>query len=299
MQLEQLACIVEVAKTGSVTGAAQNLHLSVSAVSQSLSNLESELGVTLFNRSRTGTIPTAEGKSIIQKAFEVLAKINEIEDEAKSYTSDLSGQLRLAAIPVPLSLFVDTIISFKRDYPRVEMEITEKGTTEIVNDIRQNKIDLGLIIWNEELHRHMSLSFERLLEGKLIAGVSRYSPFARQSSMSSEQLRSQPLVLYNDDYLKWFIQDFESHYGPLHVLFYTNNKDAIIKAVEDGAAITVGLNFSFSDQSASSKGITTIELDIEGNKPVYLGWIHSEEQHLPHASSVFVQKLKLQLDHLS
>ncbi|RJX40184.1 LysR family transcriptional regulator [Paenibacillus pinisoli] len=298
MQLEQLACIVEVAKTGSVTGAAQNLHISVSAVSQSISNLEAELGLALFHRSRTGTVPTAEGKAIIQKAFEVLAKINEIEEEAKSYTSELSGQLRLAAIPVPLSLFVDAIISFKRDYPRVELEITEKGTTEILNDLRHNKIDLGLIIWNEELHRHMSVAFERLLEGKLIAGVSRFSPLAQRSSLSPDMLRSQPLVLYNDDYLKWFIQDFESRYGALNVLFYTNNKDAIIKAVEEGSAITIGLDFSFYPPS-SAKGIATIDLDIADNDPVYLGWVRSEEQPLPHASKIFIQKLKYQLDKIN
>ncbi|WP_113927598.1 LysR family transcriptional regulator [Bacillus sp. P14.5] len=62
MNIEQIKYILEVSKEGSITKAAERLHLSPSALSQSITQLEKELGVTIFSRSRKGTTPTSEGK---------------------------------------------------------------------------------------------------------------------------------------------------------------------------------------------------------------------------------------------
>lgn len=114
MHLEQLEYIVEIAKAGSLTKAAQNKHVTLSAISQSLSSLEAELGIALFTRSRLGAVPTSEGRVIIKKAFEVLSKIEEIQEEAQSSANTLSGELRLATIPGPMDLLVNAVSSFKR-----------------------------------------------------------------------------------------------------------------------------------------------------------------------------------------
>jgi len=85
MNLEQLEYIVDVAKTKSLTKTAQNAHVTLSAVSQSISLLESELGVVLFNRSRgVGAVPTPEGQSIIGRAAEILTKLEALRTQANS-----------------------------------------------------------------------------------------------------------------------------------------------------------------------------------------------------------------------
>lgn len=66
MNLEQLMYVVELSKSKSLSEAAANLHISQSALSQSITSLEKELGLKLFRRARTGTLPTAEGASIIK-----------------------------------------------------------------------------------------------------------------------------------------------------------------------------------------------------------------------------------------
>lgn len=71
MHIEQLKYIVEVTKTRSISIAAQNLHVSQSTISKAITNLEQELGINLFTRSRLGAIPTAEGKNIIKKRMKL------------------------------------------------------------------------------------------------------------------------------------------------------------------------------------------------------------------------------------
>ncbi|MCS7462333.1 LysR family transcriptional regulator [Paenibacillus doosanensis] len=300
MHLEQLECIVEVAKTGSLTGAANNLHVTLSAVSQSISNLEAELGVALFTRSRLGAAPTAEGEVIIGKALEVLGKLQELKEEAVSYSNVQRGELRLATIPGPLTLYMNAIIGYKKDYPHVRLELFEKGTQEIIDDIRHNKLDMGLIIMFEEHgEKHAGLTIDPLLEGRMVACVSRKSALALNKSISPEELSKHPLVLYNDDYLKWYMERIEQRYGPVQILFSTNNKDAIRIAVQGGAAITVGIDFSFYNQPEHLRDdFVIIELEPTLQVPIHLSWVGAKDKRLSNTAKIFVNKLKHELQKL-
>ncbi|WP_028549381.1 LysR family transcriptional regulator [Paenibacillus sp. UNC451MF] len=294
MHLEQLEIIVEVAKAGSLTAAAQNLHVTLSAVSQSISNLEAELKVTLFTRSRSGAAPTAEGKVIIQKAVEVLDKLQELRDEAGGYSNTQCGELRIATIPGPLFLYLDTILGLKKQYPNIQMEIMEKGTHEIIDDVRHNKIDMGLIILFEPyLEKHAGLIIEPLMEGKVVVCISRKSPLALNTSISPEELKKQPLVLYNDDYLKWYMDQFQERYGDVTILFSTNNKDAIRRATEDGTAVTIGLDYSFRNQPEYLKDeFVVIELNTPVHNSIHLSLVTSKEKKLSNTSKIFINNLR-------
>ncbi|WP_282941657.1 LysR family transcriptional regulator [Paenibacillus sp. RC67] len=300
MHLEQLEFIVEVAKTGSLTAAAQNLHVTLSAVSQSISNLEAELKISLFTRSRSGAAPTAEGKVIIHKAVEVLDKLKELREEANGYSNTQSGELRLATIPGPLFLYLDTILGLKKQYPNIQMEIMEKGTLEIIDDVRHNKIDMGLIILYEPyLEKHSGLVFEPLLEGKVVVCISRKSPLALHTSISPEELKKQPLVLYNDDYLKWFMEQFQERYGDMTILFSTNNKDAIRRATEDGTAVTIGLDYSFKNQPEYLKEeFVILDLNTPVHNSIHLSLVTSKEKKLSNTAKIFINNLRHTL-HLS
>jgi len=295
MQIEKLEYIVEVAKTGSISSAAQNLHVTISAVSQAIASLEFELGVTLFTRSRMGAVPTPEGTVMIQKTLELLGKYQELKETALGYTNTLTGELRLASIPGPMSLLVDTVIGFKKDHPQIELDISEKGSQEIIDDVRHNKVDMGFIILFENRPiDETGLVFERLLEGKMVAIVSKHSPLAREKTIGPKQLQSHPVVLYNDDYVKWFMHDFEAAYGPVDIRFTTNNTEAIRKAVKDHHAVSIGLNHSVTG-SHYKDGLVMLDFNIPSHSPVYLGSVQAAGHALSPITKSFVNRLKLSL----
>ncbi|WP_312474025.1 LysR family transcriptional regulator [Neobacillus sp.] len=291
MNFEQMEYIVEVAKTGSFTKAAQNAHVTLSAISQSISLLETELGITLFTRSRgLGAIPTIEGKQIIKKANEILLKMNELKEEAQSYSNTLSGELKIATIPGPMHLLVDVVSKFKQDFPHVNIEIFEKGPKEILNDLEHSKIDIGLIVLSENLmEKFEELTFEKLLEGKMVVGVNKQSPFALEKKLTPDQLVGQTLVLYDDKQILANMKDFISRYGNVNILFTTNNTKAIQDAVKHGLAITVGLDYSFTDNFSE---IVPIELELPDLKPVHYGWVLHKGKHPSQISKRFIHRLQ-------
>ncbi|GIP21207.1 LysR family transcriptional regulator [Paenibacillus sp. J22TS3] len=298
MNLEQLEYIVEIAKTGSLTGAARNAHVTLPAISQALSSLEEELGLSLFSRARgQGAVPTAEGLVIIGKAAEIIHQIQEIREEAQSYTNSLSGELRIGTIPGPMHLIVDVVAQFKKDFPKVKITLVEKGPKEIMEDLTHHRIDIGLMV----LFEHFSLSgsglkFEKLLEGNIVAAVSKRSPIALCRKMTPEKLLTQTLVLYDDDYIKWYMERFIGQFGSPEILFTTNNTQAIQNAVRDGIAITIGLDYSFISQLAYPEEMTVIiPLDLPDSKPVYYGWVHPEGKYSSQIARKFVNRLKSRL----
>ncbi|KOP66945.1 LysR family transcriptional regulator [Bacillus sp. FJAT-18019] len=298
MNLEQLEYIVETAKTGSLTKAAQNCNVTLSAVSQAVSSLEAEFGFSLFTRSRLGAVPTAEGQRILQKAYAILEQFQELKSEAEGYSNLLSGSLRIATVPVPLTLSIDAIIQFKKDFPQIKLEITEKATLDIIEDIKQNHADIGLIFVDDSIiHQHRGLHFGKLLESKFVVGVSRQSPLAMRQSITPEELRKHPLVLYKDDSLLKLMDAFEEQYGEMDILFSTNQTRVIQKIVEENVALTVGVDLSFSSFTPVPSGnIVTLELEMPaGHTTSSFGWVQLGTHHLSKPASIFLDRLKHQI----
>lgn len=293
MQIEKLEYIVEVARTGSISSAARNLHVTLPAVSQAISGLEAELSVTLFSRSRTGAVPTAEGKLLIKKAAELLAKYEELKNAAKTLSSDLSGELRVATIPSHMRLFVDTIIGFRGDYPYVALDIEEKGSQEILEDVRQNKTDIGLMILSDDIiHDDTALHFERLLEVRMVAAVHPKSPLAFDSKLTPGKLLGSRIVLYKDEYVLWYMKSYEAAYGNADIVFTTNNTEAVRFAMENYNAVTIGLDYSFAGDSS---GTLLMDIELPEQAPVYIGWVRPAGKKLSTAASVFINRLQHQL----
>src|SRR5699024_2371151 len=169
MNLEQLKYTVEVAKSGSLTIASEELHITQSAISQAITGLEKELGVKIFKRSRHGATPTDVGNKIIKKAIEALNKLDELQMEANQSLNLINGNLRIGTIPSPLMYLPKTLSSYKKDYPNVRIQIFEKSSQDIIHDIKQDKLDIGLIGLSKERTEmnDQDIHSQIILQGKM------------------------------------------------------------------------------------------------------------------------------------
>jgi|SRR5690625_1136521 len=249
MNVDQLTYIVEVAKAGSLSGAAEKLYITQSAISQSITNLELELGVKIFERSRNGAVPTNIGNSIIKKAIETLEKVEEKKIEANVDYTYMSGELRLGTIPSPLMYLPKTLASFKKDYPHIKIEVAEKASQDIIDDITEDKLDIGLVglSMEGEEFRNEDIDIKVVLRGKMIVAASKHSPFAFAESITPEEIQKSPLVIYDDDRMWEFIDIIEATFGKTDILFSTNNLDAIRNAVMENLAITIAPDYTIKN----------------------------------------------------
>nr|WP_246869733.1 LysR family transcriptional regulator [Priestia megaterium] len=161
MNIEQIQYIVEVDKHSSQSAAAQNLHVTQSTISQSITNLENELGIKILNRSRgSRAVPTDEGRSILKHAYRVRRHLEDIKEIANAYHTTESEELKISTLPGLMTFLVNAIAVFRHDYPHVNIEIGEKSDSSVIDAVRQCKAAIELItLFNRFEHKHGKNSF--------------------------------------------------------------------------------------------------------------------------------------------
>lgn len=296
MNTIHLKYIVEVGKVKSITKASENLYVTQSAISQAINSIEKELGIRLFYRSRTGTLTTPQGKNIIIKFLEILEKLKEIEMEVSLYTQEKNREIRVAAVTGFFPTLVKTISNFKNSFPLIEVNLTDRTTKEIIEAIKNNQLDAGLIIMsNYYLHEVDGLDFEPLTKGKLVAYVGRQSPFYNRAFITPKDLLNQSLILSNDEYIQWFESDFNAKYGKLNVLFKTNNVNAIRYALINNLGMTIGHHFHEKEEAQQiNQEIKTIEIKEYKQHSLELGWLYSSHTQNSTYTKNFIDYYKIE-----
>ncbi len=298
MNFEQLLYIVEVAKHNSLSVAAQNLHVTQSGISQSITGLEKELGLKILHRSRGhGAVPTDVGRIILKQAYEVLRKFEEIKETAHSFTSIEVGELKVTSIPGLTTVLVKALAAFKQDYPQVNVEINEKSVSSVIEDVRQRKTDIGLIAYSPDWNINMEgIAFESLFEGKQKVYVSKYSPLAFTCTISPHEILDQTLVTYSGEFMQYFVHDFFTKYQPLKMLFTSNNLEGILQAIIENLAFTFAPDFIMNNYSPVING-DIIPIDLVNHRGVNIsfGLVLSEDKHLSLLLNKYIHSLKSEI----
>jgi|HigsolmetaAR203D_1030402.scaffolds.fasta_scaffold00376_20 DNA-binding transcriptional LysR family regulator len=295
MNIEQLEYIVEVAKHHSLTTASEQLHVSQSAISQSITRMEEELGIKIFHRSRNGTVPTEEGKKIVGKAYEILLKLQELKQMSITGRQQFRGNLTVSVIPNMMVILLETLTFFRKDHPLVNIEIEEKSSDAIFEDVKAKRTDIGFLTLSKPLMQHDEhFLFEPLVRGKAKAFVGRKSPLSYKSGLTMQEFAQYPLVLFKSQYVKRIVQKLEKKYGPLNILFTTDSNDVVKRAIMDGMGIGIGTShmISFDPQVLSGEIVTLDIWDYEEEEETYFGWICLKEKALSPAAMKFLQLLK-------
>lgn len=214
MSLRQFEYALAVAEQGSVTAAAELLHVAQPSMSQQIRNLERDLGVTLFARTPTGLVPTVVGRAFLRDAEVAVNAARRAKATARSSADDLAGELLVAAqlgfgarqLPVALA-------GLRRRFPRVEVTLSEEpSAAELDRLCRRGVLDLALMaecaqtpdnahhLGDEEFvvvlgHRHRLLAADRV-ELRDLAGEP-WVRFDRDSALDGvvrEALRTNELA---------------------------------------------------------------------------------------------------------
>ncbi|PAD22360.1 LysR family transcriptional regulator [Terribacillus saccharophilus] len=293
MTIEQLKYIVAIARSGSLKAAAAEQHVTLPALSQALTNLERELNISLFRRSRTGTTPTEEGSKLIQHAEAVLEKLQEFTEEAETYTESLNGELKIASFPGPMEILVELFSNFRKLHPNIKASLFEHTSQRIMRKVEAEAVDIGLVIYTEkEVQKYRNLVFKKLLDGHMVTAVNNQHPLAKEELVTEEMLLKQPIVLYNDAYIQAFMRQFKSL--QYDILFTTNNVQTIRNMVENETAINIGFDYAFRTDAelSRSKDITLLHFAPPFFQTYSFGYVYHGNNTLSRVARTFLRELE-------
>ncbi len=147
MTIQQLEYLIAVDKQRHFGNAAESCFVTQPTLSAQLGKLEKELGVILFDRSKMPVIPTEIGVQIIAQAKKVVSESKGIMELVAQLKGDISGTIKLAIIPTLAPYLLHLFVrKFLEKYPNVKLEVQEMVTEEIVRRLKNDELDLGIIV---------------------------------------------------------------------------------------------------------------------------------------------------------
>ncbi|MGN0077042.1 MAG: LysR family transcriptional regulator [Parafannyhessea sp.] len=203
MKLQQLRYVIQVAESGSLTAAAQRLYIAQPSLSKAVSELEREMGITIFTRSRTGVELTEEGTRFLSYARQVVEQADLLESE---YKGGAHVRRVFGVSAQHYAFVVNAFVQLVREHDanRYEFSLRETSTAGIIDDVRVQRSELG-ILYRSHFNRDVitnairaaGLAFEPLFTAAPHVFVSRDNPLAERASVTLEDLLPYPRLSYD------------------------------------------------------------------------------------------------------
>jgi LysR family hydrogen peroxide-inducible transcriptional activator len=196
LSLRQLEYVVAVAETAGFHRAAERCNVSQPTLSAQIAQVESVLGVRLFERARTGVLVTPQGQVIVDRARRVLREMGDLLAAAARANDPFAGTFRLGVIPtVAPYLLPEVMPALGRRYPRLQIVLREERTDEVTRDLRQATLDLGLLALEADLGEHEA---HEVLKDPFVVAMPLGHPLAKKKRIAIADLEKEPVLLLDD-----------------------------------------------------------------------------------------------------
>jgi DNA-binding transcriptional LysR family regulator len=184
--------LIAVADTGSVTAASQRIHLSQSALSRRLQQLESDLGAQLLVRGRHGAELTEAGRLVVAECRALLTRYETMRRDVAEYLGLKRGTVVLGGgATVTSSLLPEAIAVFRSNFPEIRFSVKEAGSHQIVDDVSQGLIQIGIVTLPVE---QGDLDLSPLVEDEIVLLARRDDPL--RSPADPADLRDRGVIAF-------------------------------------------------------------------------------------------------------
>jgi LysR family transcriptional regulator for metE and metH len=255
LEVRHLQLVAAIVAEGSVTGAGEVLHLTQSALSHQLLDLEERLGTPLFHRSRKQMTPTDAGQRLLAVARDVLARLADTEHELRLFAANRRGSIRLTTECYTVYHWLPTVMKqFAREYPAVDLRIEVDATDSPFEALAAGKLDVAFVT-SDVAPR--GIEMEPLFRDEMKVVVAPDHRFASQEFVKPGDLAGETLLTYSA--LKGnFI--YERLLRPAGIEpkkhLQVRLTEAIIELVKAGAGVALMAEWAISPYAASGAVVT-------------------------------------------
>ena len=202
MTLQQLTYLVKVAECGNITEAAEQLYISQPSLSTAISNLEKEMGITAFNRTKKGVTVTRDGEELLSYARMLLEQADIMKEHfGVGEKRDPKFCISCQHYSFAVNAFVDVVNAFDAD--KYSFILRETQTGEIIDDVAQGKSEIGILYLSEhneevitKLLKKNELVFEELFVADPHVFLCKDHPLADRNLITVDDLKPYPYLVF-------------------------------------------------------------------------------------------------------
>lgn len=296
MNIIQLQYLVDVSELGSFTEAAKKNYMTVPTISMSISQLEEELGTSLFVRSRKGVTPTIEGKMVIKHAVSILHEIESMKQSIMLNQNKNAGNIIIATTPGMVQTLIETTLEYRNLYPSMNIDMSEGETNTVLKQVKNGRADIGFVSLPQDF-QDSELTWEPIIQDRAILLVNKNSHLSNKTCISKDDVKEETVVLYNDPFIQLVADKLELKNSTNTISLISNNVESLIQMVIKGNAVTVATDYIARSLTEHIQNeIVMIPILEFSTAAQFLGRITRKDKELTEHIQQFTELLLSQLE---
>ena len=292
MEIRVLKYFLAVAREGSITRAANSLHLTQPTLTRQLQELEKELKQKLLIRGKYKVTLTPEGLRLRKRAEEIIEMVEKTEAEFQSINDIIGGDIYIGGGESDCMKYIAEVIKeVQTDYPDIKFHIHSGNAEDVTEKLDKGLLDFGVLIQPVDLAKYDNIT----LPEKDVWGVvmRKDSPLAKKEFVELKDLYGLPLInsrqamrktSSKNEFIEWFQGEFENlrTVGTINLVY---NAAVMVKA-GIGYAITLDKLVDVSEKSELC--FRPLSPRLESGLDI----VWKKSQVFSHAAALFLEKLK-------
>ena len=267
MNFRDIEFFIKVYESRSISIASEQLFISAQGLGNVITKLEQELGCTLFNRDRAGSLPTDCGDLFYKYAIGAKLDYDRMMAEISRMSRNEKGIIRIGySFGVMAGLTMDLTQSFQRRYPEYELDYAEMPDRMVEDLVYSGEIDIGFAAYVDK----DKYDYEPVIDSEILFVPRKGSIFYDRESVTVAEIAAEPMTLRNANFATTRImnEEFEKHGVKPEIFMNTGGILRSIKLCRDGIANTVILDSVATQLDKSDLHIIPFEESIKW--PLYM-----------------------------
>ncbi len=293
MTIQQCKYVIEIAKVGSFNEAATTLFVSQASLSESVKNLEKELGIRIFERSNKGIYMTGEGLEFIRYAHQLVSQAEFIKERYLPDSHSKRLSISTQHYDFVAEVFSDFVNKFSDD--ELMLQFKETKTYEVIDDVKNFRSNFGVIALKkggdtlmERFLKKNKIKFTTLTEVEPHVFLRKGHPLADRKKLNYEDLSEYPYVSYEQGE-KTAVQFSEelTDYTKFSKNVEINDRATLLNLIMSTDCVTIGTGIMTSELNSGN----IISVKLESDETYSIGWIARENTELTEEAEMFIKML--------
>ena len=292
MELRVLRYFLTIAREGSITNAANVLHVTQPTLSRQIHDLEEELGQRLFVRGSRNMRLTAEGMILRKRAEEIISMVDKTEAEFHSMSNVVSGDNYIGGGETEaVKLIAQIVCELRTAYPEIHYHLYSGNAEDVTERLDKGLLDFGLLIQPADISKYDYFNIPARDTWGVI--MRKDIPLAKKETIRKEDLLNVPLICsrqviseerHRNEFAEWFGEDFDK----LDIVTTFNLVYNAAIMVEAGVGYAITIDKIANTTESSSLCFRPLEPQLDSG----LNIIWKKDQVFSAAAALFFKKLR-------
>lgn len=239
LNLRQIEAFKAVIENGTVSRAAEMLHISQPAMSKLIAHLEADTGLRLFDRLKGRLAPTEHALRLHEEVDRIFAGVRQVENAVEAIRREEQGRISVGVMPALAGSFIQRATTkFLNERPKVFCSIQSRSSQWVVEWLIARKLDVGLV---SERIENPYVTLEPLMEHPLVCIMPPDHPLAVLSCVEPSHLEDIPFVAFErDTFIGHRVETvLESHRVSVRVALVANTAPTVCEFVASGLGLSL------------------------------------------------------------